>query len=308
MDSHHTTVEVNADRPTLERREFVPFRAAIAAGASGVMTAHVRYPALDAESIATLSPAIATRLLRDELGFTGLLMTDSLDMSGATQAEAPDRLIGRAVRGGIDAVMVTSGLDRQLAAADRLATDVPAPRVLEAVRRAQAFRSRFAVPVAHDDIDDAPAKALALEVARASITHVGPALPRLGRIRVAALGAARKSPVEEIGDPVQSLEDALRRHFPSGVRLVPDDEPEGDEPLVLCTWSASHDEKHARRVRELAPRAAALCAMRSPYDVSLAPALPALLAYGDVPVSLDALAAALAGELVPQGRPPVRLA
>src|SRR5207247_1112118 len=54
-DTHHTTVDVVADRATLEARELVPFRAAIAAGASSVMTAHVRYPALDADAIATLS-------------------------------------------------------------------------------------------------------------------------------------------------------------------------------------------------------------------------------------------------------------
>src|SRR5437016_1281482 len=69
-DTHHTTVDVIADRATLERRELVPFRAAIAAGASSIMTAHVRYPALDDESIATLSPRILGDLLRRELGFT----------------------------------------------------------------------------------------------------------------------------------------------------------------------------------------------------------------------------------------------
>src|SRR5258708_6441176 len=70
-DTHHTTVDVTADRATLEQRELVPFRAAIAAGASSVMTAHVRYPALDDESIATLSPRILGDLLRRELHFTG---------------------------------------------------------------------------------------------------------------------------------------------------------------------------------------------------------------------------------------------
>src|SRR5688500_8335630 len=149
VDSHHTTVDVSADRSTLERRELAPFRAAIAAGASGVMTAHIRYPALDADNIATLSRSISTQLLRQELGFEGLLMTDSLDMSGVTQVETPDGLVGRAVRAGIDAVMVTSNIELQLAASERIALQVPAPRVLGALRRADAFRRRFGPAVPH---------------------------------------------------------------------------------------------------------------------------------------------------------------
>ncbi|MDQ3097096.1 MAG: hypothetical protein M3Q61_02875, partial [Chloroflexota bacterium] len=83
--------------------------------------------------------------------------------------------------------------------------------------------------------------------------------------------------------------------------------PDGDAPLVLCSSSAAFDAEQTARLRALAPRAALLCAMRSPYDVLLAPELPALLSYGEVPVSLEALAAVLAGERAPEGRPPVRL-
>ncbi len=309
VDSHHTTVDVRADRATLEGRELVPFRAAIAAGASGVMTAHIRYPALDEESIATLSPRIATRLLREELGFAGLLMTDSLDMSGVTQVEAPDGLVGRAVRAGIDAVMVTSNIELQLAASERIALQVPAPRILEALRRAAMFRRRFGIAVPARDTDDEAARALAREVAARSITHVGPPLPRLERIRVTFVGPPRLSPVEELRDPFGTLEAALRRRFGERASFARDGhEPSGDAPLVVCTSSASFDGEQTERVRELAPHAALLCALRSPYDATLAPGLPALLTYGDVPVSLEALAAVLSGERAAEGRPPVRLA
>src|SRR5207245_1156769 len=85
-DSHLHMPEVAADTGTLERRELVPFRAAIAAGASMVMTAHVRYPALDPTAPATISRPILTDLLRNELGFRGLCVTDSLDMGGIGEA------------------------------------------------------------------------------------------------------------------------------------------------------------------------------------------------------------------------------
>ena len=116
-DSHERTADVSADRPTLARRELVPFRAAFAAGASMVMSAHVRYPALDPDAPATLSRPILTDLLRGELGFRGLCVTDALDMSGVASLDTPEAIVGRSVEAGVDAVMVTTGLARQRAAA-----------------------------------------------------------------------------------------------------------------------------------------------------------------------------------------------
>src|SRR5213079_2367571 len=80
LDSHFTRPDVTADRATLDRRELLPFRAAFAAGATTVMSAHIRYTALDTEAPATISRPILTDLLRRELRFDGLSMTDSRDM------------------------------------------------------------------------------------------------------------------------------------------------------------------------------------------------------------------------------------
>jgi beta-N-acetylhexosaminidase len=308
-DSHHTTIDVRDDAATIRARDLLPFRAAIDAGATTVMTAHIRYPALDPDAIATLSRPILTTLLREELGFRGLCITDSLDMSGATLVEDPRRVAGRAIAAGIDAVMVTTGLDLQLAAAERIALDAPAPRVLEALRRAAAFRERFAATVPEADIDDGPARALAREIAGASITHVGPPLPRLtGRIRVTAFAQQRVGGAEELGDPLGKLEAALRSRFGERLAFARDGrEPDGDGLLVVCTSSAWHIAAQAERARELLRDGGVLCALRSPYDAVLFPDRPALLTYSDVPASLDALAAVLAGERAPAGRLPVTL-
>lgn len=308
VDSHHATPRVGADLATLQARELAPFRAAIAAGASAVMTAHIRYHALDDENIATLSPRILNDLLRGELGFAGLLITDSLDMSGARDAESPAVLASRAIRAGIDAVMVTTGIDLQTSAAETIAARVPPTRILDALRRAADFRERFGIEVPAEDIADEPARALAREAARRSITHVGPPLPKVDRVRVTFLGAPKLSPVEELRDPLGTLEAALRARFRDRVSFGRDGrEPDGDGPLVLFSSSAAFDTAQTARLRELAPRAALLCALRSPYDVALVPSLPALLSYGDVPVSLEALAEVLAGERAAEGRAPVRL-
>lgn len=85
-DSHAELPSVTADAETLRRREISPFRAAIAAGVGSVMTAHVRYPALDPEQPATLSRKILKDLLRGELGFGGLVLSDALIMDGLLMA------------------------------------------------------------------------------------------------------------------------------------------------------------------------------------------------------------------------------
>jgi beta-N-acetylhexosaminidase len=309
IDSHFTTVDVNDDAATIRARDLAPFRAAFAAGATTVMTAHVRYPALDPAAVSTISRPILTTLLRDELGFQGLCITDSLDMSGITQVEDPRKVAGTAIAAGVDAVMVTSGLERQLDAAERIAVDAPAPRVLEALRRATPFRERFAAEP-RDDIDDAAARALASEVAAASITHAGPPLPRFGGpIRVSAFGPKRVSGAEELRDPLGRLETSLRARLGSRLASFERDgrEPAGDGTLVVCMSSAWHDPAQAARAGELLRGGGVLCALRSPYDASLFPGVPALLTYGDAPVSIEALAAVLCGEAAPRGRCPVRL-
>ena len=309
QDSHLVRPEAHVDRATLERRELVPFRAAFAAGASGAMTAHVRYPALDPKDGATVSRPILTDLLRGELGFAGLAVTDSLDMKGITDVDAPDQIVVRAIAAGADAAMVTTGLELQVAAAGWIDAGVDRARVDEALARTMAFRERFAIPVPDGDIDDDPARRLADEIAQRALTHHGPPLPSLaGRVRVVTFGSARQSFVEETADPVGGLERALRRRL--GDRLAFGREgrvPEGEGTLVVCTSNAAFQPGQAARARELLAEGGVLCAIRSPYDAALAPDAPALLTYSDVPPSLEALAAVIAGEARPTGRLPVRI-
>ena len=309
-DTHHTTVDVGASRELMERRELVPFRAAIAAGASSVMSAHIRYPMLDAENIATLSPTILRDLLRGALGFRGLTITDALDMSGLTQVETADRVNARAINAGIDAAMVIGTIEAELEAAEQLALGVPPARLREAIGRAAAFRERFGIAVPDEPFDDEPGRRLAAEIAAASITHAGAPLPALGGpIRVALFPPKLRSPVEELIDIEAQLERALRERLGSTVSFSADGTaPAGDGPLAVCTTSAFFDAPQAERARTLLASGGILCPLRSPYDATLVPGVPALLTYGEVPASLVALADVLAGRATPRGTLPIRLA
>src|SRR5262249_5915838 len=96
-DSHHVLPRVTASRRALERVDLVPFVRAIRAGIPALMTAHVVYSALDARRPATLSPAIATTLLRRRLGFAGVLFSDDLEMQAVAGGAEPEAVAPAAV-------------------------------------------------------------------------------------------------------------------------------------------------------------------------------------------------------------------
>jgi beta-N-acetylhexosaminidase len=107
-DSHIDLPVIPANRERLESLELVPFRAAVAAGAGSIMTGHLAVPALepDINTPATLSHNILTGVLRDELHFQGLVVTDAMDMGGITVRYAPGEAAVRAVLAGADALLM----------------------------------------------------------------------------------------------------------------------------------------------------------------------------------------------------------
>jgi beta-N-acetylhexosaminidase len=107
-DSHIDLPVIHADRDRLDRLELVPFRAAISAGVASVMTGHLAVPSLepDLNTPATLSSHILTDLLRHDLHFQGLVVTDAMDMGGITVRYAPGEAAVRAVLAGADALLM----------------------------------------------------------------------------------------------------------------------------------------------------------------------------------------------------------
>ena len=153
-DSHIDLPIIKADRQRMESLELIPFRAAISAGVGSVMTGHLNVPAFEPDPAipATLSPNILTRLLRDELHFQGLVITDALDMGGITVRYAPGDAAVRAFLAGADALLMPPVPDAAyqalLAAAqsgriskDRL--DASVRRLLEAKARLGLNQNRL---------------------------------------------------------------------------------------------------------------------------------------------------------------------
>src|SRR5712664_3525993 len=107
-DSHIDLPVIRADRARLDQLELVPFRAAISMQVDSIMTGHLSVPALepDPNAPATLSHNILTDLLRKQLGYQGLIVTDAMDMGGITVRYAPGEAAVRAVAAGADALLM----------------------------------------------------------------------------------------------------------------------------------------------------------------------------------------------------------
>src|SRR5712692_4552072 len=146
-DSHIDLPVIRADRARLNTLELVPFRAAISSGASSIMTGHLNVPSLepDPNTPATLSQNILTGLLRDEMGYQGLIVTDAMDMGGITVRYAPGEAAVRAIVAGIDALLMSPVPD---AAFEALQAAVKSGRISKArldasVRRILQAKARL---------------------------------------------------------------------------------------------------------------------------------------------------------------------
>jgi len=106
-DSHIGLAVVTASKERLSEVELVPFQAAVAAGVDSVMTAHLAVPALEPEEIpATVSKSIMTGVLREQLGFEGLVTTDAMDMQGLSKLLPPGEAAVRALEAGVDVLLI----------------------------------------------------------------------------------------------------------------------------------------------------------------------------------------------------------
>jgi beta-N-acetylhexosaminidase len=148
-DSHFELPLVEHPPDRLRAVELVPFRAAIDEGVAAIMTAHLLVPALDEERPSTLSPAIADGLLKKELGFGGLVLTDDLEMKAIGSRYGVPEATVAAIAAGCDAVLMCgTSQEPQTAALESLIYSVekgtlPLARVEDAMARHRRVKERF---------------------------------------------------------------------------------------------------------------------------------------------------------------------
>jgi beta-N-acetylhexosaminidase len=146
-DSHVARPVVDHDIETVLRSDLVPFQAAVEAGVPMVMMGHLVYPTVDPERPASLSPA-AVGLLRDELGFDGVIVTDDLIMEGARRGGTTAETALRAVEAGVDLLIISGPPEEQAAAYDAIVAaaesgEIPHERIGASVERIERLKDRY---------------------------------------------------------------------------------------------------------------------------------------------------------------------
>lgn len=340
-DSHHELPLVPHSRERLEQVELPPFRRAIAAGVDAVMTAHVRFPAWEpGEVAATLSPAILSGLLREDLGYDGVVVTDCLEMNAISQTVGVGRGAVLAVAAGADMVLVSHREDRQVEAleslyAAALSGELPMERIDEAVARivrAKLRREEAWWQAEADGVGAIGCKehvAWVEETAERCVTLVRAepgVLPLRGDAPTLVIWpeVRRSTEVDEVIPQEVTLGKALAPYVADVCEMVIGTEPTAAEQaavlaaarggrlqIVAGVYNAAFGLGQASLVQALAGLPGAtvtVVALRNPYDLLAMPQVHAYAAcYENRPPMLLAAAKVLAGRVPPQGRLPVSL-
>jgi beta-N-acetylhexosaminidase len=145
VDTHMGLAKIEADRERLQSMELVPFREAARAGVDAIMTAHVAVPAIEPEQIpATVSAKVLTGLLRDELAFSGLIVTDAMDMQGLTKQFPAAEASVRALQAGADVLLMPANPEEAINAVAAAVREgkLSAKRINESALRVLTAKAR----------------------------------------------------------------------------------------------------------------------------------------------------------------------
>lgn len=342
LDSHLALPVVHRDRGAAEKLELVPFRRAVASGAPAIMTSHVVFPALDPGRPATLSRRILTGLLRENMGFDGLILTDCLEMEAIAARWPAERFAVMAVEAGVDILLVSHSFDRQVAAIhslERAVLDgsIDESRIDESVRRITGAKRKWCRPFAgrlpdgwesslaeHRELERRVAHAMVTVVRNEGLLPLSPGRGGIAAVWPNVVPRARTSDPAE----VCPLGAAIRRYRPDVAEIQYPQCPTDDEisriadelrrnaprleVLVIGTASskAADSEAQARLVNRLLQLGipAVVCALRNPYDILRIPGCRNYVAcYSYQPAAVEALSDVIFGESPAIGVAPVDL-
>ncbi|WP_406727463.1 glycoside hydrolase family 3 protein [Streptomyces sp. GD-15H] len=336
VDSHTGFPVITHSREQWERLDAPPFRAAIAAGIDSIMTAHLMVPALDgSEDPATLSHPILTGILREELGYDGVVVTDSLGMEGVRTKYGDDRVPVLALKAGVDQLLNPPSLDVAWNAVLKAVQDgeLTEDRLDESILRVLRLKAKlglFEDPyVSQAGVDRTVGTrahlAAADRIAERTTTllvNERSLLPlsRRRQPKLLVVGADPASPSGTTGPPTGVLAQALTELGFTATALSTGTAPSAAtiakavaaardaDAVVVGTYNVSAASSQRTLVEQLLAtgRPVVAVAIRNPYDVAHLPAVPAYLAtYSWTDVELRAAARVIAGKVEPRGKLPV---
>ncbi|WP_405672356.1 glycoside hydrolase family 3 protein [Streptomyces canus] len=334
VDSHYGFPVITHSRELWEKLDAVPFRSAIRAGIDSIMTAHIQFPALDdSGDPATLSHPILTGILRGELGYDGVVVTDSLGMEGVRQKYGDDRVPVLALKAGVDQLLNPPSLDVAWNAVLKAVQDgeLTEARLDESILRILRLKARlglFEEPyVNHGGVTrtvGTPAHLAAADrIAERTTTllvNERRLLPlnRHTHRKLLVVGADPASPSGTTGPPTGVLAAALTELGFTATALPTGTAPsaatvaqavaaaQDADAVIVGTYNITAAQKTLVEQLVATGRPVVAVAIRNPYDVAQLPTVPAYLAaYSWTDVELRAAARVIAGKAAPRGRLPV---
>ncbi|MGW1213656.1 glycoside hydrolase family 3 protein [Streptomyces sp. NPDC002499] len=336
VDSHFGFPVITHSRALWSTLDAVPFRAAIDARIDSIMTAHIMVPALDdSGDPATLSHPILTGILRGELGYDGVVITDSLGMEGVRQKYGDDRVPVLALKAGVDQLLNPPSLDIAWNAVLNAVRDgeLTEARLDESILRVLRLKARlrlFEEPyVRQGDVDRVVGTrshlATADRIAERTTTllvNEGGLLPLSHGThkKVLVVGADPASPSGTTGPPTGVLAAALTGLGFTATALSTGTAPSAAtiakavaaakdaDAVVVGTYNVAAADAQTKLVEQLVAtgKPVVAVAIRNPYDVARLPSVRAVLAaYSWTDVELRAAARVIAGRVAPRGKLPV---
>ncbi|MFE7229672.1 glycoside hydrolase family 3 protein [Streptomyces sp. NPDC057596] len=335
-DSHYGFPVITHSRELWEKLDAVPFRAAIKAGIDSIMTAHIQFPALDdSGDPATLSHPVLTGILRGELGYDGVVVTDSLGMDGVRTKYGDDRVPVLALKAGVDQLLNPPSLDVAWNAVlnSVRAGELTEARLDESILRILRLKAKLGLLddpyVSQANVDRVGGigthLAAADRVAERTTTllaNEGRLLPlsRRSHKKLLVVGADPASPSGTTGPPTGVLAAALSELGFQATALSTGTAPsaatadkavaaaQDADAVVVGTYNVTAGSSQKTLVERLVAtgRPVIAVAIRNPYDIAQLPTVPAhLAAYSWTDVELRAAARVIAGQVRPRGRLPV---
>ncbi|MDX6361587.1 MAG: beta-N-acetylhexosaminidase [Streptomyces sp.] len=336
VDSHFGFPVIEHSRELWTKLDAAPFRAAIRAGIDSIMTAHIMVPALDPSGDpATLSSPILTGILRGELGYDGVVVTDSLGMEGVRTKYGDDRVPVLALKAGVDQLLNPPSIDTAWNAVLRAVRggELTEARLDESILRVLRLKAKLGLltnPYVTDrGVDRTVGIASHLKAAdriadRTTTLLVNKEgllpLSRSTRKNVLVVGADPASPSGSDGPPTTVLAGALTGLGFTATALSTGTAPsqatidkavaaaQGKDAVVVGTYNVSATSTQKTLVSRLIATGVPVVAVaiRNPYDVAQLPSVGACLAaYSWTDVELRAAARVIAGTVAPKGKLPV---
>ena len=341
VDSHFGLPEVTHSLEQFHAIDLPPFKAAIAAGVDTIMTAHVVFPAVDPSGApATMSHEILTGVLRDELGFKGLVVTDALDMGGATATYPPNVAPVKAILAGADQLLVPPQMDTAYGAvldavrdgtiskkrldesvyrvlmhkyqrgifADPMVDPATAPTIMGApqhLARAQAITDRTTTLVKNDagllPLTAGPRKVLVAGWGASTTQGIANGLAARGATTQVLVSLAPRRRPTDIDAAVAAAQN-------NDLVVVPTNNAYAISAATGQPTAAAVAQTQLVRALLATGKPVVVAAMRNPYDVaSFAEAPTVLDTYGYTAHQVESLVRVLFGEVNPTGRLPVSI-